>query len=386
MAVKTNYIVNGKKYFRVSASFGRDSNGKLIRKYFYGKSEKEAKKKLEEYRDSIKNGLIIDKQLFLYPIMKEWLFEIVRNQIKESTFDRYEDLFRNYIKTCPFAYKLIKDIRGIDIQKYYNNLYEKGKSSGRIQRVNKLLKQFFNYAYIEGYILKNPVLNVSIPGIKEDIKKEVEVFSKDELNKILNYEKDELIKYITIVAFTTGMRMGEILGLSENDIDFNNNVIHINRIVACYTRIDGDTRTKVKVLQSPKTKNSTRDISLPTNLIPILNKVKAIKLKNKLKAGSSYNDEYLDLYFLTEYGNLIYPSNLTKSWKSFLKRLDIPYKKFHSLRHTYATMQFRANVPLKTVSKLLGHSKIDVTANIYTHVLKEDLDKSADIFNVLKMC
>lgn len=65
--------------------------------------------------------------------------------------------------------------------------------------------------------------------------------------------------------------------------------------------------------------------------------------------------------------------------------MDIPYKKFHSLRHTYATMQFRANVPLKTVSKLLGHSKIDVTANIYTHVLKEDLDKSADIFNVLKM-
>ena len=117
MAVKTNYIVNGKKYFRVSASFGRDSNGKLIRKYFYGKSEKEAKKKLEEYRDSMKSGLIIDKHLFLYPIMKEWLFEIVRNEIKESTFDRYEDLFRNYIKTCPFAHKLIKKENHQDVYK-----------------------------------------------------------------------------------------------------------------------------------------------------------------------------------------------------------------------------------------------------------------------------
>lgn len=386
MAAKTNYSVNGKNYFRVSASLGRDSNGKLIRKYFYGKSEKEAKKKLEEYKDSLKKGLILDKDLFIYPLMKEWLFEIVRNRIKESTFDRYEDIFRNYIKTAPFAYTLIKDIRGIDIQKYYNNLYKNGKSSGRIQRVNKLLKQFFNYAYIEGYILKNPVLNVSIPGTKEKIKKEVEIFDKDELNKILNYEKEDLIKYISIVAFTTGMRIGEILGLSENDIDFNKKVIHINRIVACYTKIDGDKRKKVKVLQSPKTKYSTRDIPLPDNLIPILNKVKSIKLKNKLKAGGSYNKEYSDLYFLTEDGNLIYPSNLNKSWKFFLARLDIPYKKFHSLRHTYATMQFRSNIPLKTVSKLLGHSKIDITANTYTHVLKEDLDKSADIFNVLKMC
>lgn len=385
MATKTNYSVNGKNYFRISASFGRDSNGKLIRKYFYGKSEKEAKKKLEEYKDSIKNGLIIDKNLFLSKLMREWLFEIIKNRIKESSFDKYEDLFRNYIKTAPFAYTLIKDIRGIDIQKYYNNLYQEGKSSVTIQKVNKLLKQFLNYAYNEGYILKNPILNVSIPGIKENTKKEVEVFSKDELNKILNYEKDVLIKYIAIIAFTTGMRMGEILGLSENDIDFNNNVIHINKIAACYTKIDGDIRSKVKVLQSPKTKNSTRDIPLPINLIPILNKVKSIKLKNKLKAGNSYNNEYFDLYFLTDEGNLIYPANLTKSWKFFLKRLNIPYKRFHSLRHTYATMQFRANVPLKTVSKLLGHSKIDITANTYTHVLKEDFDKSADIFSVLKM-
>ena len=127
MAAKTNYNVNGKNYFRVSASFGRDSNGKLIRKYFYGKSEKEAKKKLEEYKDSLKSGLRVDKNLFLYPLMKEWLFEIVRNRIKESTFDRYEDLFRNYIESAPFAYTLIKDIRGIDIQKYYNDLYKKGK-------------------------------------------------------------------------------------------------------------------------------------------------------------------------------------------------------------------------------------------------------------------
>ena len=116
MAVKTNYSINGKNYFRVSASFGRDSNGKLIRKYFYGKSEKEAKKKLEEYKESLKRGLVVDKNLYLSPIMEQWLYEIVRNKIKASTFDRYEDIFRNYFKASSLSYKLIKDIKSIDIQ------------------------------------------------------------------------------------------------------------------------------------------------------------------------------------------------------------------------------------------------------------------------------
>ncbi|WP_236894824.1 hypothetical protein [Clostridium beijerinckii] len=79
MASKTNYTMNGKEYFRISASFGRDSNGKLIRKFFYGKNKKEAEKKLEEYRYSLKQGLIPDKNIFLYPLMETWLFEIIRN-------------------------------------------------------------------------------------------------------------------------------------------------------------------------------------------------------------------------------------------------------------------------------------------------------------------
>lgn len=279
MANKTNYTMNGKEYFRISASFGRDSNGKLIRKFFYGKNEKEAKQKLEEYKRSVDNGLVVDKKLFLYPIMHEWLFEIVSNNIKASTLDRYEDLFRNYIKPAPFAYKVIKDIQAIDIQKYYNELYKSGKSYSRINRVNKILKYFLNFAINEGYTLRNPCLKVTIPGSKEVIKNEVETFSNEELTKILNSNEEYLIKSISIIAFSTGMRVGEILGLSENDIDIENNRININQIVACYTEIDGDTRKKVKVLQTPKTKNSIRSIPLPNSIISILAAAKTEKLK-----------------------------------------------------------------------------------------------------------
>jgi len=386
MAVKTNYSINGKNYFRVSASFGRDSNGKLIRKYFYGKSEKEAKKKLEEYKESLKRGLVVDKNLYLSPIMEQWLYEIVRNKIKASTFDRYEDIFRNYFKASSLSYKLIKDIKSIDIQKYYNDLYKSGKSYSRIKSINKILNYFLNYCFAEGYILRNPCLNITIPGKNNFTSKEVEVFSRDELRTIIQSNDKALIRLIAIVSFSTGMRIGEVLGLSWNDIDYKENQIHINKIVACYTEIYGDIRKKVKVIQAPKTKSSIRTIPLPTTLIPVFEEVKRTQNINKLKCGSSYKKEYKNQIFLTEDGNLIYPTNLTHSWKLLLKRLDIPYKKFHSLRHTYATMQFEANIPLKTVSVLLGHASIDITADTYTHVLKKEKNKSADIISVLKMC
>ena len=90
--------------------------------------------------------------------------------------------------------------------------------------------------------------------------------------------------------------------------------------------------------------------------------------------------------FLTRDGNIIYKSCSTNAWNTYLKRCNVEHKKFHALRHTYATLQFENNIPLKTVSILLGHSNISITADIYTHVLKKEKEKSLDIINVLNMC
>lgn len=390
MGSKTNFTVNGKNYFRVSASFGRDSKGKLIRKYFYGKTKKEAMEKLDRYKISISNGVDISKKAYLYPTMKMWLFESIRKGIKESTFDRYEGVFRNLLENASIAYKDVKDIKMLDIQRLYNNLYKEGKSSNRINKLNILLKKFFYYCIDEGYIIRNPCNSVTIPGKNEYKEKDVEVFTKEELRKILNanYNYNRVIKDIAIVAFSTGMRAGEILALTENDIDFENNIIDINKIVSEFTRIyDDGSRHKVKNIQPPKTKNSIRKIPLPRNLIPVFKDAIITRNKYKLHFGDIYNTEYFEkkFIFLTKEGNLIYTTNLNKSWRYFLKNIGVSYKKFHALRHTYATFQFRSKVPLKTVSKLLGHSNIKVTADTYTHVMKKDLEEAANIINVLKM-
>ena len=100
MVRKINYTKNGNKYFRVTVSIGRDSNGKLIRKEFYGKSKKEAEEKRYEYLNGIRNGLNIDhKNMILGELIHTWIFEVVRvfSKIKPSSFQRYKGIYRNYI-------------------------------------------------------------------------------------------------------------------------------------------------------------------------------------------------------------------------------------------------------------------------------------------------
>lgn len=390
MAAKTNYEVNGKKYYRVSATFGRNSDGKQIRKYFYGKTKKEAEEKLAEYKYSIKEGYTTNTIFYLSNSMKTWLFEFIRGNIKPSCFDRYECTFRNHIEHCPFSNKSVKDISSIEIQRYYNDLYKKGKTTSTIKRVNKLIKRFFNYCISEGIIIRNPCANIIIPCEKQSTKIEVEVFNKEELKKIINYKITDSrvlsIKYIALVALATGMRQGEILGLKWEDINYDTMEISINRSVSCYTKIIDNERKTVREIQSPKTKNSIRKIPLPASLIPIFDKVKKEQLKNRMKLGDYYNKNNIDFIFLTKEGNIMHKSCVNNSWKTYLINCGVKHKKFHTLRHTYATLQFENNIPLKTVSNLLGHSSINITADIYTHVMKQEKEKATDIINVLNMC
>lgn len=390
MANKTNYTMNGKEYFRLSASFGRDANGKLIRKFFYGKNKKEAEKKLEEYKDSLKQGLILDKNAYLSSTMDNWLFEVVNmsNKVKPTTFERYEGIYRNYVKNSPIASSPLKDIKSLQIQKYYNRLFENGKTTSQIFNLNKLLKHFFNYAVNEGYLLRNPCIGqIVIPGEVEHKKNEVEVFTDDELKAILSHPKDSQIKDIATICLATGMRRGECLALKWKDIDLNTMEIYINETVSTVALIDKDgSRENKTITQIPKTKGSIRAIPLPITLKPLFDKIKIKQNENKLKIGESYNKENEGYVFLTENGNLINSSNLSRSWKRYLKKVGIRYIKLHALRHTYATRQFEAGLKLKTVSVLLGHSSTEITSNIYTHVLKKEKEKSIDILNVLKMC
>lgn len=387
MAIKTNYEKNGKKYFRVTASIGRDSNGKLIRKEFYGSSKKEAENKRDEYLNGIKNGLNIDYQsVILGDLMHSWLFEIIRvsNKIKPSSFERYECIYRNYVKDSEIYGLKLNNLKSMQLQRYYNKLYDSGKKSTLIKNINKLLRTFFNYAVDEGYIIKNPCSGkrIVIPGETETESQEVEVFTNEEIHKLREYLELHRLKALFLLALGTGLRQGELLALKWSDIDLDSEELKVERSIRQLNIINANETKEYKtIIQTPKSKSSIRVVSIPSNLIPVLKEHEKKQKLEKVKAGPSYIES--DFVFTTELGKNIDARNLLRSYKRLLKRANVPYRKFHALRHTYATKLFEANVPLKTVQTLLGHSDISITANIYTHVMPKEKIQAADKLNNL---
>lgn len=391
MATKTNTKINGKDYYRITYDVGIDSDGKRIRKQFLGKNKKEAEQKKLEYINKINSGVVDTKIMWLGATMKSWLFEVVKiGQIKPTSFTRYEGIYRKYFQNSPIACIALDKLKPIDIQRYYNKLFKDGISSNIINNANKLLKQFLNYCVDCGYILKNPCDGKKVIVPKDNkVRREdkaLPVFSKEEMSKILNQKEDTKIRYIALISYATGLRRGEILGLKENDIDYKNNEIHIRRaLVTTYIFDDQGNRHKETFLDDTKTYTSERDIPLPNTLIPIIKQSIALKKRDMLKAANSFNEDNKDLIFLSSDGEYIEASNLNKSWIYFLKRCRVPHKKFHALRHTYATLQFENDRPLLTISKLLGHASIDITASTYTHVLKKEKEKAIDTLSLLNI-
>lgn len=203
--MKPNYIKNGKKYYRITKVVGHNIDGSPIRKEFYGTSMKEAREKANQYIENLNKGYSIDfeKQIF-NKVFKDWLFAIKRVAVKPSTFVTYESVYRNYLSSSPFSNQRISDIKKINVQTYYNSLFENGKSTEKIKAINKLLHSFFEYAIDENYIIKNPCSKISIPhshSLHED--KNREVFTENEINYITNKLNGLKYEYVILTAIYT---------------------------------------------------------------------------------------------------------------------------------------------------------------------------------------
>lgn len=204
------------------------------------------------------------------------------------------------------------------------------------------------------------------------------------MQKILSQREDTKIRYLALISYATGMRRGEILALKESDIDYDTMQIYIRRnLVTTFVYDDDGNKHKETFLDNTKTRTSVRDIPLPDNLIPIIKSAIALKKKDMLKCGDSYNRANKYFIFLAENGEYLDAGNIDKSWIYFLKRCKVDHLKFHALRHTYATLQFENNIRIETVSKLLGHASIEITSNTYTHVMKEEKQKAVDTLALL---
>lgn len=370
MARKTNVKVNGKDYFRVNKVIGHKSDGTPIVKQFYGKGEKEANDKANEYINNLKLGLVSDNQVLTINILlPKWLFSVKKNELKASSFETYYSVYTNYIKTYLISDLPINEIKSLKIQEYYKDLVKDNVSVHNIKKTHKLLRQFFGYADKEGYITKNPCLNVTLPKEKAKLATDIikskktsfSYFDENEIPALKKAFKGNQYEKIVLFALGTGMRQGEILGLQWDNIDFENKEINIIHNLNRSAEISETGKKEYKtLLQTPKTENSIRTIPMGNNIYQLLT-----------------NIEHESNYVFSSNGSYIDAKHLQKVWKKTLKDSNIPYKKFHDLRHTFATLLLSKGANLIVVKELLGHSSIKIT-EIYLDALPKNINESIE--------
>lgn len=384
MAKKYNCEKNGVQYFRKTKTIGHDINGNSIKKEFYGDGEKDCDRQIEEYMNNIKSGLPVGyEKITIEMAMHSWLFDVLfhADDFKSASFEKHETNYRLYIKKSPIAILTLYNLVSLPIQQWYNTLYEDGISTTKIADINKTLSTFFSYEITQNMLKYNPCTNkrVHIPGNSEiDIEKldkdnEVLFLSDKEIDTIKkNLDFSKSLHVAILLSLTHMLREGEILGLANKYVDIENSKnIKIRQILSkakIYNK-DGSYK-RVLRLATPKSKTSVRTIPLIENFIPIME----THIKNQKELYKAKNKEWNDdaLLFLNSNLNFWDPKNFRTGWERFLNNIGLPKYKFHILRHTGASLLFRAGARLEEVQELMGHEDSEITKKIYLHFHPED--------------
>ena len=364
-------IKNGKEYY-----FFRLRHENLEKpKDIYAKTVKELETKIKNITNELEHGVKTNEVLF-GDFLRDWLYDVKFIGLKPLSKMSYDATFRNYIKNDEISNIKLKSLKAIDVQKYFNKLYQNGVSNSLLHGINRIMAPCIRYAYNNGYIIKDFSRMYSVPRRHETNAKKVKPFTLEEQKIFLKAIEGHKYEVLFLVALYTGLREGEILALTWNDIDFIKNTVTVSKTVSRVRDItkEGKSKEYVKV-STPKTVKGNRVVPLPNYLVKRLKQYKLFKKEESLKIGIQFKES--NNLFTTRTGSIVGVSNLQKSFKGILLNAGLEDRKFHDLRHTYATRLFELGESAKTVQELLGHSSISMTLDIYTHVLKETKESAA---------
>ncbi|MCT4612496.1 MAG: site-specific integrase [Clostridia bacterium] len=337
--------------------------GKRKQKWFSGYDrKKDAEKDLPEILKRIQDNMFSDpKNMTVNDLLEEW-YKTKKLTIRKSTIRSYETIISR-IRDDVGTVKL-KQLKPMHIQQFYNRLLEK-ISVKTVKNTHGVLHTALKHAVKMGLIPTNPTEFVDLPKYK---KPEISVFTKEQINLFLDYIKDEEYYLSFLLALTTGIRKGELLGLKYEDIDTAENVINIRRA----RQREGMTELK--------TEKSRRKVAVPPYVMAEI-------LKNKKEHKTKHSKFFANLYeendFVCKhnYGVPYHVNYLSKKLHQLCDELNFNKIRFHDLRHSHATLLVSSGVNLKIVQDRLGHSTISTTADVYSHPdVKAQADAIKNIF------
>ena len=363
-----------------SITIGRDDRGRLIRKYFYGKTRKETSEKLNRAIEELRDNRFINKSdnPTVEQWCHEWLWSYKRNSVKQKTFDQYETILRTHIIPDIGDIRLA-DLKTMHIQRIINKMHDSGLSHRTIEVMKIVMHAALKQAQRNKLVSENVCENVVLPRKQP---KHIRVLNEDEPTKLIAAFKDNYIGRGLLFALYTGMRRGEVLALKWSDYDKNEKTISITKALSRVRTYNKDGNKTMLTVTTPKTDTSIRTVPLIDKAVELLAEHKRKQERYMELVGDYYTDN--DLIFSSSRGDYLDPGNFNRKLNKTVKKIGIAQISPHALRHSFATRGLEAEVSLKAMQELLGHSSITVTGDIYTHILKEqkrkEISKLNDVF------
>ena len=357
--------------------------GSAKKKYFSGKTESEAKKKLREYKKEIaKNGYVEIQKKTVQDYMSNWFNVIKAIELKPKSLDALTHTLNNQVYPRIGSVQLAS-LNARDIQAMINQLTLEKYAYSTIKKAYNAINSCFKLAVIKGDVGKNPCLGVKLPKNIANRNGEARRFlTQDECEKLCaesiatypNGKQIYRLGHSVILMLYTGMRLAELLGLRWASIDFENKTVRIDR-TAVYVinrdkKSDNEPKHKLIVQNSAKTDSSVRVVQLNQKAIA------ALKAIQEFNGGFEY-------VMSNSNGKIMSPRNFDRMLRNIMERCGIEPSGAHTLRHTFASMLFKSGVEAKTVSALLGHSNVAITYDTYIHLINEQKQQAVDILDTL---
>lgn len=337
------YIESKQLYcFRISV------NGKRLP--FYDKSEKIARQKgIAAQARALAGETPVNKSMKIKDWALQWL-EDYKSALSARTIQGYKDVIKAQIVPRIGNYSF-KSIKPAQISKMLGDLAKEGKSKSLVSRVRLLVNEMLEDAVDNELLIKNPCRKIKLPPMEGS--KEKTPFTGAEEKAIIDFVPQYLnlhkpheprrVGRMVVILIKTGMRQEELLALRWEDIDFSDGIIHIRRALD----IDPNDPTK-----APKSAASARDIPLHE------------MVKKEFEALGPQNEGYI---FQTKAGGLLETHNFRRDYRKFLEAAGVEYRSPHITRHTFASDLRAAGVDAKTISRLLGHSRVNISLDVYIH-------------------
>ncbi|HEY3670029.1 MAG TPA: site-specific integrase [Acidimicrobiia bacterium] len=359
----------------VVIDFGRDAAGKRMRKWHSGfETRKEAERARTEILSRLDHGTYVepDRRTLSDFLEHDWL-PAIKARIRPSTWDSYARNVRLHV-VPELGGEHLQSITPARLNRFYAEMLESGRigserglSPKTVRYVHGIIRKAFADA-VRWNVVQRNVADLADPPKVGAAGREMQTWTADELRTFLHHIEDQRLYAAYLLAATTGMRRGEVLGLRWQDVDLDLARLSVRQTIVSVAY-------EIKFAE-PKTTRSRRSIALDQRTVAVLRSWRKVQLEDRILLGDDYENS--GLVFTREDGRFIHPDRFSQLFDKYVGSSGLPRIRLHDLRHTHASLALAAGVHPKVVSERLGHATVAFTLDVYSHAVPALQEDAAD--------